>query len=210
MTLPSPQKNPPNFFPTFPPHARLVRPSVPNGWPELTEFWPAEGGEFWRTGTVPGRQKLGDCGDPGKNLPEPETAGPRQHGGVVKTPVLTRPDHGWTVLRPGADRARAGSVGGSAEPDDTARDCFNLPPERRPSCARKAHLSLTGGARVTRAKPLLPSTTGLSPAPHESGPDPDKTTAPRLPPKCFARGVLVWREVPTLSSSSGLTRGSIP
>lgn len=64
-------------------------------------------------------------------------------GGVVKTPVLTRPDHGWTVLRPGADRARAGSVGGSAEPD-------GRPGLRQPFARKEARLRPEGASAPHR------------------------------------------------------------
>ena len=116
-------------------------------------------------------------------------------GGVTGTPVLTRPVT-LDGIEAGSGQARAGSAGGSAERDEAPRTCVDQSPGRRPICARKAHLSLTGGARVTRAKPLLLSTTGLSPAPHKSGSDPDKENAPKPPAKCFVRGVLAWSETP--------------
>ena len=51
-------KKSPHIFHTLSPHATLPPPSVPNGWPGLTEPGPAGGGEFRRAGTVPAGRKL--------------------------------------------------------------------------------------------------------------------------------------------------------
>jgi hypothetical protein len=143
---------------------------------------------------------------PAKKLPEPETAGPHQHRRRRKTPVLTRPVS-LDGIEAGSRSGKGGFGWRFSRTKRTARDCVDQSPGRRPICARKAHLSLTGGARVIRAKPLFPSTTGLSPAPHKSGLCLDKETASKPPAKCFARGVLVWWE--TLSSSSSASEPRI-
>ena len=185
------------FSPPFQHRATLLPPSVPNGWPELTEFWPAEGGEFWRAGTVPADQKLGDRNTPARICRNRRLLVRASTGGVAKTPVLTRPDHGWTVLRPGADRARAGSAGGSAEQDKTARDCVDLSPRRRSICARKAHLSLTGGARVMAPIHFFHPPRACRPRPTS----PDRIRTSLLPPdrrRCLrARGFAAGGESPS-------------
>jgi hypothetical protein len=54
---PAPQKTS-RFIPTLSPHAILLSPSVPHGWPEPTELWLAEGGEFRFAGAVPAGREL--------------------------------------------------------------------------------------------------------------------------------------------------------
>ncbi len=59
-------------------------------------------------------------------------------------------------------------------------------------CARKAHVSLTGGAPVTAPSHILHTTTGHSPAPHKSGLFlPDQHMPQTVGEFHFARGVLV-------------------
>ena len=74
-------------------------------------------------------------------------------------------------------RARVGKGGVRSPKDRTRRNRPGLAPSfagRRPACARKAHVSLTGGARVNAPSHIFPTTTGHSPAPHRSRLLPDK------------------------------------
>lgn len=74
-------------------------------------------------------------------------------------------------------RARVGKGGVRSPKDRTGRNRPGLAPSfagRRPTCARKAHVSLTGGARVNAPSHIFHTTTGPSPAPHRSGLLPDK------------------------------------
>ncbi len=209
-----PHKKTPNFSPPFQHRATLLRPSVPNGWPELTEFWPAEGGEFWRAGTVPAGRKLGDREHPGKNLPEPETAGPREHR-------RRRQDAGPDKARSRLDGIEAGSRSGKggfgwrfSRTRRAARDCVDLSPGRKSICARKVHLSLTGGARVTCAKPLLNPPRACRPRPTS----PDRIRTSLLPPdrrRClrargFAAGGGGAGRSPSFRHPRPPSRGSIP
>ena len=100
-----------------------------------------------------------------------------------------RPDPSLPRLTDPFCRAWVGEGGVRFPKSRTKRNRLGLASSfagRRPTCARKVQVSLTGGARVICAKPLLPSTTGLSPVPHKSGSYPDDKTAPR-PPANFSR-----------------------
>ncbi|AKI02510.1 hypothetical protein IMCC20628_03828 [Hoeflea sp. IMCC20628] len=162
-----PHKKSPKIFPTLCPHAILAPPSVHTdgrglrnpGWRRAVSFAArsrialskACGGNT-PAGVFAG-QITGICTwsrtDNRRNrslLVRASTGGVSFDAGPDK--ALMR----WTELRPGAVRAQAGSAGGTAERDETARDCRKTSVIRMPALARKAGApSLAGRGRLRQS-----------------------------------------------------------